>query len=114
VAWTASRPALPGADRTSGGLHVHLAYRGLFPPEVLAQLGWPPWLLDGRRQQVEFYHRVSSSRQGWRSPTRSRSSARPADKISPERGAGLDGLLRERRRRGGIQTASIRDLGSVQ
>jgi len=80
---------------------VHnLAYQGLFPPELLPQLGWPSWLLDpGGRRQVEFYQQVSFLKAGLSfadaittvSPTYAK------EICTPEHGAGLDGLLRERR-----------------
>jgi starch synthase len=78
----------------------NLAYQGLFPPEVLAQLGWPPWLLDpGRRQQVEFYHQVSFLKAGlaFADAITTVSPTYAEEICTPEQGAGLDGLLLERR-----------------
>ena len=95
-------PAIYLASRARGGgarpglvFTIHnLAYQGLFPPNVLAELGWPERLFN--LHELEFHGSVSFLKAG----------AVYADQLStvspnyareirqPEFGCGLDGLMR--------------------
>ncbi len=92
--------SLPQGDQSTPAASVftvhNLAYQGVFPPEVFASLGLPDHFfgLSG----VEFYNQVSFMKAGLqfadRITTVSPSYAREI--LTPEQGAGLDGLLRAR------------------
>jgi len=110
---TALVPALLARDRErpASVFTIHnLAYQGLFPAPVFAELGLPPelWAIDG----LEFYGQLCFLKGGLvfadRINTVSPTYAREIQ--TPELGAGMDGLLRHRAERlsgilNGIDTA---------
>jgi len=92
------RYRLQAVAKTVVTIH-NLAFRGLFPPDTLADLDLPPdaWAIDG----VEFHGQLSFLKAGLQhadqittvSPTYAR------EICEAEHGFGLDGLLRHRRSR---------------
>ena len=86
-----------GWNRTASVFTIHnLAYQGLFPAEVFTTLGLAGELFG--IEGIEFYHQVSFMKAGLqfadRITTVSPSYAREI--LTPEQGAGLDGVLRSR------------------
>jgi starch synthase len=86
-----------GSHRAASVFTIHnLAYQGVFPAHIFSTLGLPDELfgIDG----VEFYNQVSFMKAGLqfadRITTVSPSYAREI--LTPEQGAGLDGVLRAR------------------
>jgi len=77
----------------------NLAYQGLFPPEVLGQVGLPVYLFNP--EDMEFYGQVNYLKAGLLySDAISTVSPTYSQEIqTPEFGFGLDGVLRKRRHR---------------
>lgn len=88
--------------RTVFTIH-NLAYQGLFPRSLFADLGLPPhwWSLDG----LEFYGQMSMLKAGvvWADRVTTVSPSYAEEICTPEFGCGLDGLLRLCRAQGRLR-----------
>ena len=92
-----SLPQGGDSTRAASVFTVHnLAYQGIFPSEVFVSLGLPEHLfgIDG----VEFYNQVSFMKAGLQFADRitTVSPGYAREILTPEQGAGLDGVLRAR------------------
>jgi starch synthase len=89
--------AMPGPAPAASVFTIHnLAYQGIFPPSLFAELGLPDYLfgIDG----IEFWGQVSFMKAGLQAADRitTVSPTYAREILEPEQGCGLDGLLRVR------------------
>jgi starch synthase len=89
--------AMPGPPRAASVFTIHnLAYQGIFPRSLFAQLGLPDYLFT--ISGIEFWGQVSFMKSGLQAADRitTVSPTYAKEILGTEQGCGLDGLLRER------------------